>query len=497
MLVSLLVAAFVIRLGAYALFGGIIQPDEVFQYLEQAHRLVFGIGLIPWEYQLGVRSWLFPGFLAGVLEAARVFGDGPVAQNAAVAVVLSLLSLLPVACGFLWGLRAAGPAGALLAGGLNAVWSDPVLFAAHPLLDGVSGNLMVAGVFMAERAERTHLERDFLLAGLVLGLTVALRIQLLPSVAFAAALSCRSAMRTGWLPLLAGMTAMAVMQGGLDTLTLGRPFQSIWYYVWVNQMAGGSTYFGVARWHVYLSGLLENWNDAALPLTICVVAGASRLWRLLAIAGSVIAVFSCIPHKEMRFIVPAIPLLLTVAGTGSAVLGRDLLRWLRLPLADWHMAMIGLAGWAGLSLLASLHGSLRWFWLEGRGIVAAMHRASADPHACALAFVPDRHWALSGGYSHLRPGIRLVRFVPAAGATTVPGFDYALADSREPLDRYGMTREQCWDNAKPDRVGDMPRVCLWHNPAGCGQVVAPALEPLIPPFVLSLEARHPFGLKLQ
>ncbi len=42
-------------------------PDEIFQSLEQAHRLVFGYGIIPWEFQQGVRSWLLPGFLSLVL----------------------------------------------------------------------------------------------------------------------------------------------------------------------------------------------------------------------------------------------------------------------------------------------------------------------------------------------------------------------------------------------------------------------------------------------
>src|SRR5256885_510216 len=40
--------------------------DEVFQATEQAHRLVFGYGLVPWEFQLGMRSWLLPGAAAGV-----------------------------------------------------------------------------------------------------------------------------------------------------------------------------------------------------------------------------------------------------------------------------------------------------------------------------------------------------------------------------------------------------------------------------------------------
>ncbi len=32
--------------------------DEFGQYLEQAHRLVFGYGLVPWEYRADMRSWL-------------------------------------------------------------------------------------------------------------------------------------------------------------------------------------------------------------------------------------------------------------------------------------------------------------------------------------------------------------------------------------------------------------------------------------------------------
>ena len=47
-------------------FAGINHPDEVFQSVEQAHRLVFGTGLVPWEFVYGTRSWVFPGALAGL-----------------------------------------------------------------------------------------------------------------------------------------------------------------------------------------------------------------------------------------------------------------------------------------------------------------------------------------------------------------------------------------------------------------------------------------------
>jgi len=44
-------------------------PDEVFQYLEQAHRIVFGYGVVPWEYNYGIRSWLLPAVLSRFMAA--------------------------------------------------------------------------------------------------------------------------------------------------------------------------------------------------------------------------------------------------------------------------------------------------------------------------------------------------------------------------------------------------------------------------------------------
>ena len=45
--------AFAARLLPVFAFPGINHPDEVFQTVEQAHRLVFGTGLVPWEFVYG------------------------------------------------------------------------------------------------------------------------------------------------------------------------------------------------------------------------------------------------------------------------------------------------------------------------------------------------------------------------------------------------------------------------------------------------------------
>src|SRR3989442_2829366 len=47
---------------------GIYWPDEIFQSLEPAHRLVFGYGLYAWEFVDGARNWAFPAFVAALFE---------------------------------------------------------------------------------------------------------------------------------------------------------------------------------------------------------------------------------------------------------------------------------------------------------------------------------------------------------------------------------------------------------------------------------------------
>src|SRR6186713_1946665 len=64
----------------YVMFtdDGIYWPDEIHQSLEPAHRLVFGYGLIAWEFSEGARNWAFPGVIAGLMRAtAALGGDRP------------------------------------------------------------------------------------------------------------------------------------------------------------------------------------------------------------------------------------------------------------------------------------------------------------------------------------------------------------------------------------------------------------------------------------
>ena len=75
-LVLLVVLAIGLRVTPILIVPSIVWTDEIFQASEQAHRLVYGTGLVPWEFQLGVRSWLLPGIIAALMELARLVGDG-------------------------------------------------------------------------------------------------------------------------------------------------------------------------------------------------------------------------------------------------------------------------------------------------------------------------------------------------------------------------------------------------------------------------------------
>src|SRR5207248_2321521 len=99
-LVLLVLLAVGLRLVPIVFVPSLNWGDEVFQALEPAHRLVYGYGLVPWEFQLGMRSWLLPGFVAAIIEAARPIGDGPGVYLPAIAAVLGLLASAPVVCCF-------------------------------------------------------------------------------------------------------------------------------------------------------------------------------------------------------------------------------------------------------------------------------------------------------------------------------------------------------------------------------------------------------------
>ena len=70
-LMFVFLVAFGLRLIPGVFSPAIAHVDEIFQSIEQGHRLVFGYGIVPWEFQYGARSWLLGYASAGIIETSR------------------------------------------------------------------------------------------------------------------------------------------------------------------------------------------------------------------------------------------------------------------------------------------------------------------------------------------------------------------------------------------------------------------------------------------
>src|SRR5260221_11127873 len=71
----LLAAAFRLPL---AFWPNVLHPDEIFQCLEPAWRMLGHDGIVSWEWRYGMRGWLLPSLMAGPGGfGAWVWAGGP------------------------------------------------------------------------------------------------------------------------------------------------------------------------------------------------------------------------------------------------------------------------------------------------------------------------------------------------------------------------------------------------------------------------------------
>jgi hypothetical protein len=246
------------RLLPVFVFPGINHPDEVFQTVEQAHRLVFGIGLVPWEFVYGTRSWVLPGALAGLMAVASVFGDGPDYYMSTIGVALAALGAVSALCAFLWGKRFFGTAAGVIAGTLTAVWIDAVYFGPRTLSDAVAAHVLVIALYAGTPDRREPVtRRRAITAGAPLILAGSLRVQLFPAIGPIGVWQLLTAFRHQRVAFFGSGLLIGLLYGGVDALTWNYPFEALWRNVVANLHYDVQTLYGVMPWYWYLSILLE------------------------------------------------------------------------------------------------------------------------------------------------------------------------------------------------------------------------------------------------
>jgi|SRR5487761_152496 len=448
-LIFFLLIALLLRIDA-ARSPNIVHPDEIFQTQEPAHRLAYGYGVVTWEWREGIRSWVFPAFLAGVMRATTWLGRGSSGYVWGIAIVLSLISLTTVWFGFSWAKRASGVDAAIIAAGACATWYGLVDFAPCALTEVVAAHALLPGLYFGIYGDRLRESKRMFLAALFCGLAVSLRIQLAPAVAFAVVYFCYPNWRKRFLPLAAGFLLPVLAFGLVDAFTWSYPFQSFFRYFWVNAIEGRSALYGTQPWFWYLLVLAVQ----MLPLVILSLFGVGRCPFLGWIVLIILASHSMISHKEVRFIYPVMPLVVTLAGVGIVEIANDFNESFKNPvLAPKVIVGTGLV----LCGLLSYWLAPRFpYWQKDSGGVAAFGQLSKNPGICGVGLY-EVPWFETGGYTYLHQNVPIVLIPgPKEFDKEASNFNAVIAEETLPILRNDFVLSDCWSG-----------VCLYERPGAC------------------------------
>jgi GPI mannosyltransferase 3 len=442
--------ALALRIGLALGSPNIFFPDEIFQTLEPAHRLVFGYGVIPWEWRLGIRSWVFPAFLAGVMRAASWLHTDPAGYLLATTVVLSLLSLATVWFGYGWAKRASGTPAAVVAALACSFYFGLVYFAPTALTEVVAAHLLLPGLYLGIYRQKIGERKRLFLAGLFCGLAACLRIQLLPAVAFAVVYFCSPRWRQRIPAVAAGVSLPVLVFGAADWMTWSYPWQSFVRYYVANVVHGPGKELTLHEpWYWFLLALVVLLGPAVLLL----FHGARRSPFLAVFCAIVVVSHSLIPHKEIRFIYPVLAPAIVLAAMGIVDLLTEIRRgWRRLEDPRWVAAI----GTAFLLCSSALLAAQCADWYRTPWGIGAFDRLSHQPDLCGVG-IYDRMWWESGGYTHLHRDVPIIPMDNASElARDAPLFNALIAPQNASGIPYAFTRTECWKG-----------VCLLERAGGC------------------------------
>ncbi|HEX8700739.1 MAG TPA: mannosyltransferase [Myxococcaceae bacterium] len=376
---------------------GRIHPDEVYQMLEPAWHRVHGYGIQAWEWREGLRNWAVVFVFSGLLRVADVLGlTHPQANRALLALPQLALHGWMLLAVYRLGARRGGQTSGLLTLLLVGLYGPVLVFAGRTMSESFSAAFLVVAMEALDRKE--HMARAGLLAGLALGLSVVARYG---SAVFVLAALVWLVLARQWR-LLAftclGGLGVALGLGALDWGTWGAPFHSLFAYLRFNVLSDEAVRnFGESPPTFYVPVFLASipfWAWLAAPLGLGALRRRSISLPLFCALVYVAAV-SATPHKEERFLYPA--LVLMVLAAAPAVASWLVTQARQATQLRWGAATLALATTVAS---ASVYPPQDLRGDQFRAIVAA----TRDPQATGLLIVNEGLWG-AGGYFYVGKNI--------------------------------------------------------------------------------------------
>ena len=456
---GLFAAAVALRVTAFNSFSA-HHPDELFQYLEQTHRLVFGYGLIPWEYKEFIRSWLIPLMLVPPMQLGEWLDPGGSLYLVLPRAMIAALNFVPVIAAWFIG-RRFSLQHAIVGMAVVGLWVESVHFSVQTLSESLAVAAFFAAAALLHDGART---RSIVAAGALLALGGLFRFQYGPAFAVFGAMMAGRDWRI-WKALIIGGLPV-VIAGGLVDVAMGLvPYEWI-YNNYRTNIAEGKMQFiaGEGNPLTYFAELLLFWQFAILPILLLALAGW-RKHRALAVAALVnLLLHQLIQHKEYRYIWLSIQIILLFAAWGSVELLQSgkLKRFVRNPGGNLATAcVIGL--WALASLLLSRTDIHRHDFRTDGDASRVATAALRNPRVCGLGVPRRPYWQF--GYALLHEP-KPVFAIGSEGLVTrndphlvESGFNALLVyeDERPPAP---WRKTGCWGGPKE-------RSCLYVRPGGC------------------------------
>jgi len=400
-LVFILLASLTTKIAVIILLPNLYHADENFQLFEQGHRLAFGYGIKPWEFEDGIRSLVLPSVLSGIFRFVSLVSDSPEVYIGVARGVLAFFSLLAVVAIYYYALTISR-VHALVASAVLALWYEAVYFSIRPLTECVAATALICSACAGLLAVRSGRHRLLMLSGFFASLAVMLRFHIGPGVFVLAIWICRLDVRHRWLPFILGGLPPLILFGASDWLAWGAPFSSFIKSFQINVLDGKAKHFGVEPFYWFFTEAWRNWA-ACVPLFAALIAYKFREklpWIL--VGASIVLSHSLIAHKEYRFIYPALMCFVIAAAIGSADVLQKAIAVL--PKRKKLLTALTLLLWCTASAALALSPPFLRNWKRSRELVQAYYFLHTQKDMCGL-LTYDTGWWDSGGYAHLHRNI--------------------------------------------------------------------------------------------
>ncbi|MEO6114054.1 MAG: hypothetical protein ABIP07_06375, partial [Sphingomicrobium sp.] len=387
---GLFAVAVALRIAAFNAYSA-HHPDETIQYLEQAHRIVFGYGVVPWEFRYFIRSWLIPLLLVPPMALGEALGPGGTLYLILPRVMVAAINFAPVIAAWVIGARISRQH-AIVAMAVTAIWVECVMFSVQTLSESMAvACFMTAAALLHTKARM----RSIVAAGALMGIAGLMRFQFGPAIAVYAALVAGKDARL-WKGMLAGGIPVVIGGGAIDVAMGLTPYEWVLTNYRMNIGEGRMREIGGISHSTYATDLIRYWKAAAVVIPFLALM-VWRRHRALAIAALVnIAVHQLIGHKEYRYLWLSMQIVLLLAAFGSVELLRSSLFGRRLTNPEGRAATIGLiAAWAAMSLGLAATETYRLGWRKSGDPSRLAAAAMRDPKVCGLA-VPRKPYPLFG-----------------------------------------------------------------------------------------------------